>query len=177
MNIQELKENFINQEIWILTFGGAFQRANIYNSNENTSNFDKEKKKFRTEIKEFITENILPQYEEKIDENQHVENIIWISNWSKNYSSFLKNNHLKIGVSQKLLNLYLKYKWCLNLIKTPPHCPFDSIIIKELGCKINWTQLDNIEQYKDLVNKAKEKAKQKKLSIAEWELEIFQRRN
>ena len=30
MNIQELQGKFIDEEIWILTFGGAFQRAGIY---------------------------------------------------------------------------------------------------------------------------------------------------
>lgn len=32
MNTQQI---FINKEIWILTFGGAFQRANIYAENVN----------------------------------------------------------------------------------------------------------------------------------------------
>jgi len=55
----------------------------------------------------------------------------------------------------------------------PPHCPFDSIII---GCfpeftGMNWTQLDNIDDYKKLVKAARDAAQSE--TIAEWELEIW----
>lgn len=179
MNIQELRNKFIDEEIWILTFGGAFQRAEIYKK-DNLLDTEREKTRtqFREEIKKYVRQKIAPQYKDIIDENEHIENIEKFTEWSKSFSAILNGGYLKLGVSQKLINLYLKYLWSLNLIKTPPHCPFDRIIITKLGYynPPSWTKLDNINQYKEFVQKAKEKAKKENLSIAEWELKVFQRR-
>lgn len=179
MNIKELQNKFIDEEIWILTFGGAFQRAEIYKK-DNLSNAEREKTRtlFRDKIKQYIKDEITPQYEKIIDENKHIQNIEKFSEWSKRFSLILNGGYLNIGVSQKLINLYLKYLWSLNLIKTPPHCPFDRIIITKLGYTNppSWTKLDDIHQYKEFVLKAREKAKKENLSIAEWELNVFQRR-
>jgi len=179
MSIQELRNKFIDEEIWILTFGGAFQRAEIYKK-DNLSDTKREKirTQFREEIKKYIRQEIAPQYKNIIDENQHIENIEKFTEWSKSFSEILNGGYLKLGISQKLINLYLKYLWSLNLIKTPPHCPFDRIIITKLGYynPPSWTKLDSIKQYKEFVQKAKEKAQKENLSIAEWELKVFQRR-
>jgi|FLOH01.1.fsa_nt_gi hypothetical protein len=179
MNTQELQNKFIDEEIWILTFGGAFQRAEIYKK-DSLSDTEREKVRaqFREKIKQYIREEIVPQYKNIIDENKHIQNIEKFSEWSKSFSLILNGGYLKIGVSQKLINLYLKYLWSLDLIKTPPHCPFDRIIITKLGYDNppSWTKLDDISQYKEFVSRAKEKAKKENLSIAEWELYVFQRR-
>jgi len=179
MNIQELQGKFIDEEIWILTFGGAFQRAEIYKKDDLKENErEKIKIKFRKEIKNYIRQEVAPQYDNTIDDNKHIQNILNFTEWSKKFASILNGGYLKIGVSQKLINLYLKYLWSLNIIQTPPHCPFDRIIITKLGYKESppsWTKLDDIELYKEFVRKAKEKAKVEKLSIAEWELKVFQR--
>jgi len=179
MNILELQKKFIDEEIWILTFGGAFQRAEIYKK-DNLSETEREKMRaqFREKIKEYVRKEVAPQYKNIVDENQHIRNIENFTKWSKEFSSILNGGYLKIGVSQKLINLYLKYLWSLNIIKTPPHCPFDRIIITKLGYynPPSWTKLDNIFQYKEFVTKAKKKAEEKNLSIAEWELYVFQRR-
>ena len=82
---------------------------------------------------------------------------------------------LRHDSAQKALNLYLKLLWCLGKVKEPPHCPFDSIVISKLGKKLNWTELDDIQPYKDLVNSARTLAG--KLSIAKWELEIYNSRS
>ena len=68
----------------------------------------------------------------------------------------------------------LQYLWCDDEILMPPHCPFDNVIISNLsGCKgIRWTSLDDITQYKCIVNAATaacEKAGSE--SLAQWELE------
>ena len=179
MSIRELQKKFIDEEIWILTFGGAFQRAEIYKK-DNFSDVIREKirTQFREEIKKFIREEIAPQYQNIIDDDKHISNIISFTEWSKSFSDILNGGYLKIGVSQKLINLYLKYLWCLNLINIPPHCPFDRIIISKLGYynPPSWTKLDDINKYKEFVHKAKEKAKKENLTIAEWELKVFQRR-
>lgn len=172
MSIQEQQAKFIDEQIWALTFSGAFQRANIYKKNELS---EKSRTQFREGIKEYITKEILPQYKAIVDENQHIQNIESFTNWSKGFSEILVGGYLKIGVSQKLINLYLKYLWSLNQIAIPPHCPFDRIIIKKLEYTnpISWTQLDDISKYKEFITRARAKADQCNLSIAEWELKVY----
>ncbi|MEI8063622.1 MAG: hypothetical protein WCH84_06125 [Verrucomicrobiota bacterium] len=87
----------------------------------------------------------------------------------------LRDDRFRIGIAQKSLNLYLKYLWCLGIIRQPPpHCPLDGIIISKLDLirgeigKYKWTKLDDIETYRTLINKCKCKAGT--TSIAEWEL-------
>src|SRR5262245_47199684 len=40
----------------------------------------------------------------------------------------LHKDRFRIGVSQKLVNLYLKYLWVAGLCPEPPHCPIDGIV-------------------------------------------------
>ena len=82
---------------------------------------------------------------------------------------------MKFGVVQKLFNLYLKLQWCLGNCAEPPHCPFDSIIIKKLSMKSppRWTKFNDRKIYMDLVERALEVSGNK--SIAKWELETYQK--
>jgi len=72
----------------------------------------------------------------------------------------------------------LKYQWCLGELATPPHCPFDRIIISKMKLPNPpaWTQLDSVDAYKILVEKASQLASASDKSIAEWELDVFSRR-
>jgi hypothetical protein len=50
-------------------------------------------------------------------------------------------------------NLFLKYLWCLEVIKTlPPHCPVDRIVIAKtrLREKPNWTDITARAKYEKL---------------------------
>lgn len=107
---------------------------------------------------------------------QHIKNIEDFCTWvTENYSNILRDKKLRIGIGQKIINLYLKYLWCIDKIKTPPHCPFDRNIILLLDNKnnLNWTEIDDVNIYKELVELAKNKAKS--ITIAEWELNSFNR--
>ena len=110
----------------------------------------------------------------------HVLNLEGIVVFSEDWYDILNNGKLNIGVSQKLLNLVLKYYWCLGEIATPPHCPIDRII-QEKGLKsksiVNWTSMSDIDVYLNLIHKIKQVADKKGQSIAEWELEVFTRSN
>ncbi len=173
---EKLKNAFINEEIWILTFGGAFQRSGIY---ENIDLNDPRRTLFRNDIKYYIETNILPQYcDQTVEEEKHIKNLLNFSEWSKKYSEIIKGGYLKLGISQKLINLYLKYQWCLGNIQEPPHCPFDRIIIQKLGYNPipSWTKLENEKEYRELVSKSKAIANASNKSIAEWELSVFERR-
>lgn len=167
------KKIFIDDEIWILTFGGGFQRANIYKKGVSGV----KKNELRNYIKQYVRKLVESLYMSKKcpDDKRHAENISkFCRNISRNFKEILNQGKFKIGIGQKILNLYLKYLWCLGLIPEPPHCPFDRIVISKLGMNVSWTKLDNIDQYNELVNIARIKAKRK--SLAEWEFEIFSRR-
>lgn len=138
---KDIKWEFIENEIWILTFGGALQRSKSYK--KDTSNDKKEE--FRNAVKEYVRGLVEKYYRNVIDEKQHVRNIKELCNWaSREYRDILNNGKLRIGVGQKILNLYLKYLWCLNKVALPPHCPIDRGIVSSIKFQINWTELDNL---------------------------------
>ncbi len=67
--------------------------------------------------------------------------------------------------------------WCLGELEMPPHCPVDRTIQeKGLECSnpINWTTLDDMDQYLTIINKIKKEAARKNQAIAEWELTVFE---
>jgi hypothetical protein len=165
---------FINNEIWILTFGGAFQRSGLYAPSVSEIN----KSKFRTSIKIKINSLVNSEYKEgSVSSDKHINNLIELKKWiNTNHAEVLNNGSIKLGIVQKLLNLNLKYQWCLGLIKTPPHCPFDRIIISKMKLPTPpaWTKLDSVAEYKMLVKEALVLARNK--TIAEWELDVFSRR-
>ena len=108
---------------------------------------------------------------------KHLKNIKAIISFTESTGSILTNGKLNFGVAQKLLNLYLKYHWCLNLIPQPPHFPVDSIIQKELGLMVvPWTKMQNEIEYLRIINHAKVQLKKHNCkSIAELELLLFSR--
>jgi hypothetical protein len=171
--IAEKQSNFLNYEIWILTFGGGLQRSGVYEE----SAADEQRSEFRKGVRVKISELVKSKYTKIVESEDHISNLLYLQRWiDDNYSEILANNHIKLGVVQKIFNLYLKYQWCLGLVKTPPHCPFDRIIISKFKL-LNppaWTKLDSVEVYRNLVNEAKKLAGGK--SISEWELEVFLRR-
>lgn len=115
-----MKKEFILGEIWVLTINAAFQRANIYKLD--CSN--KEKEPFKEELNKLLIKKSKEYNNRLISEEEHIQNIYSISSFSVDYPNVLREGQLNFGISQKLLNLYLKYLWCLDLIKyTPPHFP------------------------------------------------------
>ena len=114
--------------------------------------------------------------EEKITEDLLIQKISYLV---KKFNS--NNFRFNIGHSQKLINILLKYYWCLGWLKNePPHCPLDRIVlskaqIKSEGKTPSWTKMDNVEDYKKYIKDIKKIADPK--SVALWELEIFNRRD
>jgi hypothetical protein len=184
-----MKNQFLNNEIWTLTIGGAFQRANVYKATVS----DIDKRDFKSDTRKYIEENLLPQYSKSgISDEVHIKNIKELSSYTIEFSDLLQNDKLNFGVCQKMLNLYLKYQWCLGTIAPPPHFPVDRIIqeklnnrAKKLGiksCKVEaWTQFKDETKYLEIIQFAKNvrsahkefKAK----GLPEMELILFERRN
>ena len=166
-----MRKDFIETEIWLLTIGGGFQRANVYINGAT----DKARSEFRNELHKEVKE-IAVEYKDTVSEARHIDNIIKISRLKH---SALNNGCMNFGVSQKILNLYLKYLWCLGEISTPPHFPVDRIIQQKLKITpvISWTQIDSPEKYMQIIEYAHAKRQAEKMynSIAEQELALFKR--
>ncbi|MBN3196976.1 hypothetical protein [Pectobacterium versatile] len=84
----------------------------------------------------------------------------------------------KFGVAQKLLNLLLKYLWCLGNIPEPPYCPVDRIILEKTSFrgKVNWTIITRTSEYQRAICAIKPIAQSCDLSIAECECQFYARR-
>lgn len=170
-----MKDFFIENEIWLLTRMGAFQRAGIYKPNAT----EEHKKYFSIKLKAYLDNLVKNNYSKEVSEEDHIMHIEMISNTSKSVDCVLKDG-LNFGVSQKLLNLYLKYNWCLGKIPTPPHFPVDSIIQKALKLPIiPWTKMKGEkgkQQYISIIESAKQQLKENDCkNIAELELQLFSR--
>ncbi len=173
-----MKKQFLYKEFWLLTVGAAFQRANIY---KNDSGIDNQlKSAFKDELYCFLQTLINEQYHSEVNEEQHIINIWSLSNFSgMDFDDILINGKLNFGVSQKLLNLYLKYLWCKGDVVTPPHFPVDRIIQQKLKVsKLNaWTKIKDEKTYLEIISHARNVLKTSKYnSLAELELNIYQRK-
>jgi len=171
------KTEFIQKEIWMLTYNASFQRANIYNGNAG----EKEKKNLRTKLRLEIENEILSDYNNEVSDEKHLENIKKIKRSSGDFSEILNNGSFSFGVAQKMLNLYLKYQWCLGRIKSiPPHFPVDRQIQEALKIPniISWTTEMNENDYMNVINIARTRLKEyDKKNIAELELYLFERKS
>jgi hypothetical protein len=163
------QQAFIDAQIFSMTLMATVQRnRHLYRKTAS----DGEKQVFRVELRKEL-ERIIEQYVVNTPEPQHFANIEGLANHISAISpSALDGERFKIGAAQKALNLYLKYMWCMGRIRTPPHCPFDAIVLSAIGWDgKGWTQEVDIEKYKSWVSLAKEKANGS--SLAEWELQEF----
>ncbi len=165
-----LRDKFMLEQVWMMCWNASVQRGNLYRNNCD----EREKKKFRKELIQFITINIIPAYEKALVNEErhysHLERIIDRANQLGH--TVLKSPGYKAGVAQKLLNLALKYYWCLGKITQPPHCPIDSIILHEAGINdVSWINIFSINEYKKVIERVKIEIGDNDLSP--WELENY----
>lgn len=168
-----MKENFINNEFWTLTFGAAFQRAYVYKKKIS----DSDKRLFKTKTREYIENTLLISYlKTEVSDELHIDNINKLSCFTEQFQSILQNGKLNFGVSQKMLNLYLKYLWCHNKISEPPHFPVDRRIQENTRFRpiVSWTQFTDSIDYMRIINFVR-KENNEFPSIAEFELKYFER--
>ena len=171
MKTTSIKEDYLKNEVWLLSLNASFQRNGIYKKEAK----DKDKKFYRNKLKSYIQNTILPVYDNKVNEEEHIDNLKLIIDNSMKHSSILKDEKLSIGSVQKLLNLMLKYYWCLGLIPEPPHFPIDRIIQKRLppNSRKNWTEM-SFEDYFSIINAARDNLENGE-TLAQWELRNYQR--
>lgn len=169
--MEEEKWKFLNNGILTSSINAGLARGNVYRQEVNENNKTEFKNTLKRKLKKYSD-----SYKTKINDNEHIKNIKQFSDeMSAEFGKILKGNRLRIGTTQKILNLCLKYLWVSGRIPEPPHCPFDFRVIKELGLDIQWTKFYSEQDYRSLIRVADKKAKTKNLSIAKWELEFWNR--
>ena len=171
------KNEFIAGELWTLAWAASVQRAKVYKQGIKADS--KDVKTFRRDVATYVKTELLPTYKSHCGEEQHYANIDkLIAHASKVGVAVLPAHAYKFGIAQKLLNLCLKYHWCLGRIETPPHCPVDRIVIEKTSFrgKLNWTAMKTRGEYAAVIADIDRLAKEKGLSIAEWELQNYRRR-
>lgn len=168
---------FMFDQVCILAWNASVQRSNLYKPD--VAPKDRRSSDFRTGILTFVKDELLPQYRSRCTERMHVANIErLVKHGNKTGRSVLRKEGYKFGVAQKLLNLLLKYLWCLRLTGEPPHCPIDRIVLErtKLRGKMNWTDIRSKKQYERAVEAIRDKADEGKMSLAVWELRNYRPR-
>lgn len=170
MAVQALADAFLSEEFLTMSVFGALGRSRTYAQTAT----DCDKGKVRLALRAKLAQTA-QEYASSVTEDRHVQKIRRIADeLSAEHQHCLRAGRFRVGIAQKALNLYLKYLWCQGRIPTPPHCPFDRRMIDRIpGADTqNWTELDNIDDYLQLVAAAKRASAGRTLS--EWELETWE---
>lgn len=174
----EKKTKYLERELWILAWNASVQHATLYRNGAWQNSRD-EIDRFRRKVIEHIKNHIIPQYKGPVEELRHCENIRGLIAYANEVDTgVLGKEGYKYGVAQKVLNLALKYYWCLGLIEEPPHCPVDKIVIDKTPFrgKVNWTQMLNEREYLNIISAIRSLAAKENRSIAQWELNNYEGR-
>jgi hypothetical protein len=167
MNRNQKKDEFIQYEILGLVLRGGFSRVRIYGNHD-----EKQRNLFRQGVRKFLCEAVAAYLIAEVSSEEHVDNI---ENFQTKIASLL-NAPFSFGIAQKLLNLYLKYLWCLgDLAYAPPHCPVDSIVLAAIKKPVPRWPLLNRATYEERVIDIQMLSSRQ--NIAEWELEHFNNQN
>ena len=172
MNESQIK--FLKDEFFMLSWGAAVGHNGVWKNNPT----QKAKDGFRRKIKAFLEKkmNTYAAQEEETDnwpvtEEQHIKNIVELQK-----ESIEQGNRLNFGTCQKLLNMMCKYYWCAGYIKEPPHLPIDRTNLQKAGIKdCNWTQIEDKNEYKRIIDKIRKKAGSQ--SLAQWEVVKWKRKS
>lgn len=128
----------------------------------------------REEIRGFVrnaVEELSVKYAQRISESEHEDHIVYVAHdTSSRFKDHLRGGRFRIGTSQKVLNLYLKFQWCFGSIPEPPHCPLDRIVQQRAKIKtpMKWTSIDDISEYRHAIDSLRSP----NYSLAVWELQF-----
>jgi hypothetical protein len=175
MNDMDKKTKYLVRELWISAWNASVQRASLYKPDARQD----QKATFKNKVIDHIRDHIIPQYKEAVEGSRHCENIRGLINYANEVGTgVLGKDGYKYGVAQKVLNLALKYYWCLGQIKEPPHCPVDKMVIDKtvFRGRVNWTQILTEKEYLDIISAIRALAEKENSSIAQWELDNYERR-
>jgi hypothetical protein len=142
-----------------------------------------QKARLKQSIKDFLESYEKMIISDGMKEDVHLKKISELPDkLTQNYSIILHEGFFRIGIAQKIINLFLKYMWSLGRIPEPCHCPIDGIVKSKIlkenpAVKLaDWTALNSIDEYKSYINIIKELSSKNGISVARWEYENWQRR-
>jgi len=189
------KKEFIIKECMLFSVQAGLQTRNknfpIYNNlpeafttrreikyqPDNTSNL-------KIEIFDFLSIYLTEIQEKGIKEDIHLLKIQELADrLTTQFKPVLHQGRFRIGVSQKIINLFLKYMWSMGEIPGPCHCPIDGIVKSQIQkhlysvSLVDWTRLDSLNDYLSYIRAVKQLADAENLSIAEWEFLNWKRRD
>jgi hypothetical protein len=163
--------SFIKQMILRNTVNAALQRACVYDDGADT----KLKEEFKVAAKQWLMEfgerykrpNTNPEL--WCDEIQSLSEIL-----NQGFGPYLRDGKIKLGISQKMVSLYLKYLWLISgdQDKKPLFAVLDRGIMKAASVTNapNWTHLDDKNEYIRVVEAVDEHAQRVFVADgAQWE--------
>jgi hypothetical protein len=168
MSLMERVDPFLEEIAVQNAIQAALQRSRTYR----TGNTDSGKEKFRAALVKRLRQEA-ERYAERVSESEHYAALQRICDGiSQECQDQLADGKLRYGIAQKAFNLYLKFLWKLGAVELPPHCPIDSIVLKKITNNIPYTRF-SIEDYKNAVEKLKQKAKARGMPLSEWENKVW----
>jgi len=175
MATQALRRRFLTYELGLLSLNAALSTRDkdwpIYDESAKFHQRSKAKKAFR-EVLEDVQTNYV---QGDVTERAHNRRIVDVADHlSAQLEDHLYQGRFRIGISQKLVNVHLKYLWAAGLCSEPPHCPIDGIIRDRAKIEYYWTRSDSISEYKRAIASLRRLGNGR--SLAAWELEEFGRR-
>jgi hypothetical protein len=173
-------KRFVIEQGLISSINAAVRRVGIYRKKKgmNKKAFDHEKEKMRKAFAKAIIKAANKIKTAQGDRKNILDEAIEsVTKKIKCYKIF-KQGQPSFGVAQKAVNLFLKYLWCLDIFKQPPHCPIDSQILKEIkwnspkkhGTAKKWSTFSKKDYEGAISDIEKVRNESKKSSIATWEL-------
>lgn len=136
----------------------------------------------KNDIKEFLESYFSELSNSNVSEEEHKKRIRSLTNKiTKKYGAMLHDGKFRLGVAQKIINLFLKYLWAAGYINEPHHCPFDNKVklkIKKYAKDKwleDWTEMTTMKEYNDYVSAVTAAAKKESISIALWEVKNWKR--
>lgn len=178
MQSVDFKKRFLTYELGLLSLKGALStRDKNYPIYSQEARYDYQRSKVKKHLRQFLSIIESKYNEGTIVGDEHIRFILDSSNnLSAELAPYLSNGRFRVGVTQKLINLHLKYLWVAGLCPEPPHCPIDGIVRDSSGITYDWIQSDSIEDYIQAISQLNKIAISKGFSLSRWELESFRRR-
>ena len=108
------KTVYLLGELWISAWNASVQHSALYKAGAWKHQRD-EIDVFKRKVIDYIKDNLIPEYKEKISEQRHLQNISKLITYANNVDTgILGENGYKYGIAQKLLNLALLIKFSLS---------------------------------------------------------------
>ena len=169
------RKEFLRQTALFNAIGAAFQRSLIYAD----GCVNDAKYQLKRDLEKHLR-RIEPQYQGNVSSQKHLQTIANIAKeMSGKHARILKNGRLRVGITQKAVNIYPKLLWCYGWIPEPPHCPIDSVVLAAIGDRrTKWTKMDDIEDYHAVIKRIRAHIRQagSVLSLSQWELDAWNNR-